>query len=344
MSVLMPWKDYVQIENPREAAAACRMACGKSFEQELARIRKLDEVLKPRKIACLGAGCLNDFPVREVLERGADVTFVEWVPGLTQAALAQKMVYHSGDGLVCMCCRAPGELAHRMCKNFFYQALAGPRDLCERFQLAGGAGCLCARYEAGTAPKVLEGDVTGGVGQSFAESVYPCLTRSSKPGSALRQMEKILKSPPKGRPGLALPAASYDLVVSAMVVSQFCFEPLQYFSASLYERYPELRSAPEDRRLQRLRIHLFRSMLAGHLEEIRRLLAPGGCAYLSFELFHRKRAERNWFMPDYVAPILEEISSRFKFCDDVFPLTESLDIMPAREGESVVQAFLLKPV
>ena len=146
----------------------------------------------------------------------------------------------------------------------------------------------------------------------------------------------------EGESGLALPAGSYDLVVSAMVVSQFCFEPLQYFAGCLKERFPSLRLSSEDRRLGRLRMRLFRHMLVGHLEEIRRLLTSGGHAYLSFELFHRKRGERTWFLPDHVALVFEEVARRFEICDDAFPLPESLAVLPVRSGESVVQSLLLK--
>lgn len=292
MATLKPWRDYLHIDNPAEAAAVCQMACGKNFKAEHNRLCQLQKKLKPEAVAVLGAGCLNDIPIREFLEEGTHVALVDWVPGLTQAGLARKMVYRTEEGLVCICCRA-------------------------------------------------EGDVSGGLGHRFAESVFSCVSRSPNPGTALRQMKKVLGAAAGEKLRMPLPAASFDLVVSAMVVSQFNFEPHGYLSSSLLARYTDTSAPSLERRVRELQRQLFQKMLAGHLGEIRRLLKPQGRAYLSFEVLHRKRDRRRWFLPSHVAPVLEEISKRFECSDDAFPLTDSLRRIEVREGESLVQSFLL---
>lgn len=339
MATLKPWRDYLHIDNPAEAAAVCQMACGKNFKAEHNRLCQLQKKLKPEAVAVLGAGCLNDIPIREFLEEGTHVALVDWVPGLTQAGLARKMVYRTEEGLVCICCRSPDRFAPKICTNFFPPKKA--RNLCRQFQPSGSPDCQCGNFSPGPEPSILEGDVSGGLGHRFAESVFSCVSRSPNPGTALRQMKKVLGAAAGEKLRMPLPAASFDLVVSAMVVSQFNFEPHGYLSSSLLARYTDTSAPSLERRVRELQRQLFQKMLAGHLGEIRRLLKPQGRAYLSFEVLHRKRDRRRWFLPSHVAPVLEEISKRFECSDDAFPLTDSLRRIEVREGESLVQSFLL---
>lgn len=338
-SIFKPWKDYIRLENPVEAAATCQLACGKNFGQEHSRLLRLWETLSPKDIVCLGSGCLNDIPVQEFLEGGAEVTLVDWVPGLTQAGLARKIVYQTQQGKVCLCCRVPAELAQKICLNFVPPA--EPRNLCFQFAANRDLSCFCSNYCPGPAPAILETDVSGGVGEQFAESVFSCLSRAAKPGGVLRQMKKVLDASDKDGTHLPLPGGAFDLAVSAMVVSQFCFEPLTYFARGLQARFPEPLGEPQQRRWEDLRQGLFRKMLAGHLDEWHRLLKPAGRVYLSFEVIHRDKGRPHWFVPDYAGAVLEEISRRFDLTEDLLPPDKSLSRMQVGEEESVVLSLVL---
>lgn len=338
---LKRWDDYLSLNNTIAAAETCHSACSECFEAERKRLLQVWRHLKAESVLCLGAGCLNDIPVREFLESGARVTLVDWIPGLTRAGMAREMVYGSRESPECIGCRIRKGSGKRICENYMPREV--PQDVCRNFCPASQAGCFCANYSPGEQPEVLEEDVSGGVSRIFAESVIPCLVQCPSPTVAVRRMKKVLNSLSESDLHLALPSASFDLVISGMVVSQFDFEPLQYFTRQLLARY-EIRDSDRaalENKLQDLRRALFTKTLSGHLKEIRRLLKPGGRAYMSFEMFHRKRNSPYWFIPDHVAASLEEIGRHFLCSFEVNEPAESMTRVEMLSGESVIRSFLL---
>ncbi len=336
---LTSWQEYLHPNNLDALVDCCHETCSRSFEQQQARLLLLWERLKPENVLFLGAGGLNDIPLRQFLEAGTRVTLVDWVPGITRAGLAREMVYGPPESPACIVCRTQDRCPADLCGNYF--PYLHPRNVCLNFKPNDASGCRCANYCPGSQPQVVEQDVSGGIGQQFAESVLPCLNRAPNSTTALSRLRKALCAARED--DLRLPAASFDMVISTMVVSQFYFEPLQYMTQNLLARYPISASHRDsvESRLQELRRILFTKMLAGHFKEIKRLLKPGGRAYVSFEICHRKKDSQFWFVPDYTGLALAEISRRFLCSFDVTSPAEAMTQTKTCEGESVILSFLL---
>ncbi len=336
---LMSWQDYLRPNNLDKLAACCHQVCSRSFERQRTRLLLLWERLKPENVLFLGAGGLNDLPIRQFLEAETRVTLVDWVPGIIRAGLAREMVYGPPESPACIVCRAQDRCPTDLCGNYF--PYLHQRDVCLNFKPNDASGCRCANYCPGSQPQIVEQDVSGSIGQQFAESVLPCLNRAPNSTTALSRLRKTLCA--AREVDLCLPTASFDLVISTMVVSQFYFEPLQYMTQNLLARYPISDSHRDsvESRLQELRRILFTKMLAGHFKEIKRLLKPGGRAYVSFEICHRKKDSQFWFVPDYTGRGLAEISRRFLCSFDVTSPAEAMTQTETCEGESVILSFLL---
>ena len=90
---LKRWDDYLSLNNTIAAAETCQSACSECFEAERKRLLQVRQHLKAESVLCLGAGCLNDIPVREFLESGVRVTLVDWIPGLTRAGGTRLYVF-----------------------------------------------------------------------------------------------------------------------------------------------------------------------------------------------------------------------------------------------------------
>ncbi len=67
---LTSWQDYLHPNNLDALVDCCHETCSRSFEQQQARLLLLWERLKPENVLFLGAGGLNDIPLRQFLEAG----------------------------------------------------------------------------------------------------------------------------------------------------------------------------------------------------------------------------------------------------------------------------------
>ncbi|MCH7629599.1 MAG: hypothetical protein IH997_12935, partial [Proteobacteria bacterium] len=110
-----------------------------------------------------------------------------------------------------------------------------------------------------------------------------------------------------------------------MLVSQFAYEPYQFFSFRTAERLGPPTPEQEERLLpamEKLRSALFTHQVQRHLDEVQRILAPGGICYLSFELFSTVPQSHQWFMVEGVPTVMEAAGKRFHFNFDIIPENE----------------------
>ena len=131
-----------------------------------------------------------------------------------------------------------------------------------------------------------------------------------------------------------------------MVVSQFEHEPYGYFSkqvAGILNRP----SKKDDRRLgdelDSLKSKLLIWQVERHCDEIERILAPGGCCFMAFEVFQCNPATGRWFLVKEMHQVLGILGQRFDFDFDMLPGPGSCVELRVDNAPSVVQTFLLRP-
>ena len=78
-----------------------------------------------------------------------------------------------------------------------------------------------------------------------------------------------------------------------------------------------------------------------HCEEIRRILAPGGYCYMSFEAFHVVPDAVHWFLVEGMAKALEIVGRHFLFNFDIIPDHEPMTRFQAGGAPSLVFSFML---
>lgn len=305
------------------------------------------QATRPKVVVCLGAGVLNDIPYSTLVESGATIHLVDWLPGAIDWGLGQSLIRRGNGGSPdCVYCHLNEACAKVYCRQFL-GAVAPGRGVCDQFVPKPDEPFVCVAFERGEQPIIHERDVTAGYASAFGEGVLKVLRDVGSWRQALRQARALAKRVGRYRDSLDIPDASTDLVISSMLVSQFEHEPYEYFSrqaATLLgaptpqeERY--LRTA-----LDKLRSTLLTNQISRHCDEIHRMLAPGGRCFVSFELFRLDPHLGRWFLVKEMHKVLELLARRFDFNLDVVPEPDSLTRFQSGDGASAVLSLVLEPV
>ena len=94
--------------------------------------------------------------------------------------------------------------------------------------------------------------------------------------------------------------------------------------------------------MEALRSTLLANQIERHLDEIERILAPGGHCFMAFETFHVEEGTGRWFLVREMHGALAAIARRFDFNFDMLPHSDSATLFEPPGGRSVVQRFVLQ--
>ena len=201
---------------------------------------------------------------------------------------------------------------------------------------------------SGAFPRFIESDVTQGYSTHFAKGVEAIVENAGKPRQAMaRAIRRARQNSSRNK--LPIEDGSVDLVTSSMVASQFDFEPFTYFIRNLAQAHGPDRLRPMADKLsaleKELRDTLLVEQMAGHCEEMVRLLRPGGRVFFSMEILHRPQGAQDWFQPQIVPKILDVLNRYFHYDVDFMPDSLAMETRDAPEGgRSVIQTSILKPI
>lgn len=342
--MITAWHDYLTAADPEELARAGAFRAGRGLKPLRETIARAIGEFKPSAIACLGAGLLNDLPYRRMIEAGAAIYLVDWVPALIEGGLAHTIIRRdAAGGLHCIYCSLADAAARRYCRS--YGRTAGRDGVCARFRAEGDDPPRCASFRRGERPIVAGADVTAGYACAFGEQIAAELAGVGSWREALRRALALAKRARGERRSVPVPAEGCDLVVSSLLLSQFEFEPYGYFA----KQAANLLGAPSARderrlrpQLERLRDELLFDQIARHCEEIERLLAPEGRCCMAFELFQQEPGEARWFLVPQMHQALLLIAERFEFDLDRLAAEQTLLRLTAAAGPALVLCLMLK--
>ncbi|MCH8252101.1 MAG: hypothetical protein IID36_06590 [Planctomycetes bacterium] len=339
------WDDYLSISNAHGRFQDCRRRCERSFEHHRANIKCAVEVTKPKTVACLGAGVLSDIPYDAIVRSGASLHLVDWVRGSIDAGVDMSIIHTDEGGTPhCLYCSPTIECPRSFCRRF--EPATSDAAVCRSFVPIQGQPMRCGAFERGEQPKVHYQDVTAGYASEFGREILGELRGVSSWKQAFARAAGLVERIGRAAECTAIADSSVDLVTSSMVVSQFDHEPYDYFA----NRTAEMLGPPtakEEKQLRPTLASLRRTLLANqvtrHCREIRRILAPGGYCYMSFEMYHRLPEDPHWFLVDGMADALETLGRHFHFNFDIIPRGDSLARFETGDSPSLVCSFMLAP-
>ncbi len=340
------WHDYLRVPRDEDVRRLCQPRYRTAFNRQRDALRRIVDTLRPKTVACLGAGVLNDIPYETLVRTGATIHLVDRLPGVIDTGLSASVIRCGQDGNpYCVYCRLDPARARLYCRHF-QESMRAPGSVCERFAPASGEPRGCASYVRGEEPRVHEQDITGGYAGAFAEGVPRAVREVDSWRQAFRHASALAKRAERHRSSLDVPDGSVDLVTSAMVVSQFEHEPYTYFSRQAATRLGRP-SMEEEKRLrpalETLRDKLLLNQVERHCDEIGRMLAPEGRCFMSFELFQLDRRDGRWFLVKEMYEALKVLGQRFRFDFNVLSTEDAVTRFETGESASLVYAFLLAP-
>ncbi len=216
--------------------------------------------------------------------------------------------------------------------------------VCDRFELSQCEPPTCVAFVKGESPSVLYEDVTGGYASEFGRRLLRELRDARTWERVFSKATKLAgRIKPTGR--LSIDDASVDLVTSSMLVSQFAHEPYNFFASQTAERLGPPTPKQQTNLLpamEKLRSALFTHQVQRHLDEIRRILSPGGMCYLSFEVFSTVPQSHQWFMVEGVPKVMEAAGNRFHFNFDMIPENKSIAQFPTHDGCSLTLCVVME--
>lgn len=315
-----------------------RRRCVPAFADQRRMLSKLFKETEPETIACMGAGTLSDIPFHDLVKTCETIYLVDWVPELTATALSSVIIDKASQIPRCAYCQVDRETAADYCT-----AVLGKREgVCEAFRATSTGDC-CA-FQRGTNPIIQEEDVTGGFVDAFAHRLVEALHRSDGWQCAVKLATKSAQCSREAGSGTSIPDRSVDLVTSSMLISQFVNEPWDFFVHLARKRF----GRPDPRFEQRHRAELdrLRDMLAGiqvrrHIDEILRILKPGGRCFISFELFTRESGSQGWRLLEPMNAALRELGNHFEFDFDLIDPSLHTSQLKMKNGDSLVQSHVL---
>lgn len=343
--MIVGWQDYLAVPGAEAAYADCRARCGGTFACQRACVSRLLDSIRPRTVACLGAGVLNDIPYQRLVAAGATVHLVDWLPGAPEFGVARSIVERTCDGRYrCAYCRHATADANVFCLSY---ADAGPdSEVCAAFRPSATEPLTCLAYRKGTLPFVHRQDVSGGYASAFGEGVPQALRGVASWRQALRRATALAKRVKGRQRALDIAERSVDLAISSMLLSQFEHEPYGYFSkqaAALLGPPSAKEASLLQGEMEALRSILLREQVLGHCREVARMLADDGRWFVAVEMFHRDDRARDWYLVREMHETLGMLAERFRFRFDGDPDPAVDPGFRAGTGRSVVQHFVLAP-
>ena len=338
------WQQYLRVPDAGRAYGQCQRLRESAFASLRDCLRRVVTATRPKSVACLGAGVLNDIPYWTLVHGGAGLHLVDWLPGIVESGIARSVIRREGENAPrCVYCTLGDQISGDYCSRY---AAHSSRLVCKRYEPVAGDPPSCAAFERGSEPRILQQDVTAGYATAFGTAVPAILDDARSWRQALRRASALARRAEGGRTNLDIADGTIDLVVSSLVISQFESEPYGYFSKQAAERLGRP-SRSEKSRLQRplenLRSHLLRTQIDRHFDEIDRILAPTGQCFLSFEMFHSDGRDEQWFLVNEMLSALGILGRRYDFDFNFLAPRDSVVQYQGTNGSSVVYAFLLRP-
>lgn len=340
------WTEYLRVPDAHTATATCRQRCRVAFQHQRANLLRILDALAPARVACLGAGALNDIPYDHLIQSGTTVDLIDWIPGAIEAGIDQSIITRDESGVPrCVYCHPAVESPGRFCENYVQPPSPG-EGVCEHFAARLDEPDRCAAFARGDRPNIVYADITAGFATAFGRDILDALHDCRSWKQAFARAVSLVDHADRERTPLPLPDQCADLVTSSMVVSQFEHEPYDYFSRCALERLGSPSPAEQERlqpTMDALRSTLLRRQLARHCDEIARILAPDGRAYLSFELFHLSPFPDRWFVVEGMPSLLDIFGQRFLFDFDIIPQSETVTRFQVADEPSLVLSLVLAP-
>ncbi len=343
--MLVGWDEYLKVSNACDTFLGCFRGCRSAFEQHRRDIRRAVEVTRPKAIACLGAGVLNDIPYEFMVQSGASIHLVDWVPGSVEAGVDLSIIQTGEDGKPsCVYCDPTVACPETYCGH--YQASSAPTStVCRSFVQVPGLPARCAAFEKGAQPSVYYEDVTAGYATEFGREILSELHHVESWKQAFARAMGLATRIGQHRTQTTIADSSVQLVTSSMVISQFDHEPYEYFARRAAELLGPPTAKEEEQLLPAMKaLHelLRRRQVTRHCEEIRRILAPEDYCYMSFEMFHVVPSAAHWFLVEGMATALEIVGRHFLFNFDIIPHHETMTRFQAGDTPSLVFSSMLE--
>ena len=341
------WADYIGSAPVNiETFTQHRRECSPVFENQRSAIGQIFAAHQPKRIACLGAGYLSDIPIFDFLRAGCQVHLVDWIPGVSRQGFKWSLIRSQGGQYSCQICHEDCDPT-RFCAAF-REPVKLPHRVCDNFALSNDEFAWCEAYRQGEEPGFLEADVTAGRATGFAERILRLMAASNSPQQAIRKaITECRKWSTISHP-IDLKDDSMDFITSSMVASQFDHEPYAYFVSRLAEKFGEENIQAKRERLEpigeKLRSDLFQIQIAGHVDELYRVVnKTDGLVYFSVEIFRSVPERTDFFIVHGVPRLIELLSEKFFFDFQTIPLDRTLMQTDVGDGESVTISLLLKP-
>ncbi|MCH8878981.1 MAG: hypothetical protein IID34_03760 [Planctomycetes bacterium] len=342
--MLVGWDEYLKVSNACDTFHDCFRGCRSAFEQHRRDIRCAVEVTRPKTVACLGAGVLNDIPYEFMVQSGASIYLVDWVPGSIEAGVDLSIIRTGDDGKPsCIYCNPTIACPQTYCRHY-QQASESKSTVCSNFVQVPGSPPRCAAFEKGEQPSVHYEDVTAGYSTEFGREILSELQHVRSWKQAFARAMALATRIGQHRTHTSIADSSVQLVTSSMVISQFDHEPYEYFARRAAEMLGPPTAKEEERLLPVMKaLHevLLRRQVERHCEEIRRILAPDGYCYMSFEMFHVVPAAAHWFLVERMAKALEIVGRHFLFNFDIIPHLQPMTHFQTGDTPSLTFSFML---
>lgn len=344
--MLDSWERYLSpVHAQREFARCCSEAAG-TFEELRGVVERVFTRTKAKSVACLGAGMLNDLPYASFVASGAELHLVDWVPEIVEAGIGASIITEGALGdAECIYCMPGQDRTRRYCTAFDSEDMQSAK-LCGNYVPSSGAGIGCAAFQRGEEPHLYTEDATGGYASAFARGVSARLEAVRTWRQAFGVAGEFAKKLAHYEKNLSIPDGSIDLTVSSMVISQFEYEPYEFFAKQVAGRIGTPDFQDEKRlmpALERLRSTLLTNSLEHHLDEIKRIMAPDGVCLMTFEMFHYDPVQEEWFLVNEMHQALAMIAERFHFDFSLLEEGDDLVTFETKEHRSRVTCLVLRP-
>ena len=339
------WTQYLDTKVSRESYAISQQQCGRALSYQRNIIGKLVRSLEPKTIACMGSGFLNDLPIRILFSQDTQVTLVDWIEGISQEGVSHQIISKSNDEYHCLFCDK--NIGNAYCKNFTNELLT--EGVCTAFVPVDGPSITCQNYEPNAEPKFLQCDITAGYGNHFANAMQKKINSCKTPKEVFTRAIKLCSQLETRRNPIPVEDNSIDLVTSSMVLSQFDYEPYNYFAQILEQCYGRDQILAHEKVLrplmEELRTKLFVEQARRHTQELYRLAKKDGTArvYLSVELFRSDNDDSLYFLVQDISKALDIINEYFLFDLEAISRNDILHHVDIDNGTSVIQNYVLVP-
>lgn len=341
------WTDYLGAPLKAENLERSRETYQGPFQVQRELMERVVRQMRPARIACLGAGFLNDIPLAAFIQEAEELYLIDWIPGISRAGFSSSLISEDHERIACLLCdeRCPPD---RYC-DAFRPPIRDPERVCSNFKPEAGMAHRCVHYVPGSQPRFMEADITSGRASAFARHCSEVVQK----GKTIKQVFQRALSEGKRCAGIEeemkIPDDSIDLVTVSMVVSQFDNEPYAYFSRLLAEKFGVEQVLENEEKLrpllEQLRSLLFRIQAEGLVREMHRIVNKDhGRIFFSVEFFRSLGEKGPFFLVHEIPRALEMIGDYFHFDFEPIPIQETLTTFSQNEGTSVIQCYVLSPI